>query len=233
MNQWFERLTEQVALAHDEAAVKSTLEKLTGEAGFEAYAYLNLRAETQTAISNYNPQWQHRYFEKSYARIDPVVRKARSQYAAFSWCNETSLRTCRKRWQFYAEAADFGIRSGVTIPITNGFGHIAMLTLASEDPNFSEGPGLDPALAASAVAQMHARLSFLSARPTQYTPIRLKAAELTCLRWSAEGKSMKDIAQIENTTYANVAFFLRNAKTALGAITLPQATALAKEFGLI
>jgi LuxR family transcriptional activator of conjugal transfer of Ti plasmids len=30
-----------------------------------------------------------------------------------------------------------------------------------------------------------------------------------------------------------VAFFLRNAKAALGASTLPQATAMAKEFGLI
>jgi LuxR family transcriptional activator of conjugal transfer of Ti plasmids len=61
----------------------------------------------------------------------------------------------------------------------------------------------------------------------------LKADELTCLRWSAEGKSMRAIAIIENTTYANVAFFIRNAKAALGATTLPQATAMATKFGLI
>ena len=51
--------------------------------------------------------------------------------------------------------------------------------------------------------------------------------------FSLMGKSMKAIAIIENTTYANVAFFLRNAKSALGATSLPQATAMAKEFGLI
>ncbi|MQX77793.1 hypothetical protein GHK80_16825 [Sinorhizobium medicae] len=67
LNQWFERLTEQVAIAHDEAVVKATLEKLSLEAGFGAYAYLNLQAETQTAISNYDVDWQQRYFEKSYA----------------------------------------------------------------------------------------------------------------------------------------------------------------------
>ncbi|WP_158268995.1 LuxR C-terminal-related transcriptional regulator [Ensifer sp. NM-2] len=70
-------------------------------------------------------------------------------------------------------------------------------------------------------------------RPARRSNIRLKSDELTCLRWSAEGKSMNAIAIIENTTYANVCFFLRNAKSALGASTLPQATALAKEFGLI
>ena len=74
MNRWFEHLTEQVTLAHDEVAVKSTLQKMTTEAGFDAYAYLNLQPETQTAISSYAEEWQERYFDKGYARIDPVVR---------------------------------------------------------------------------------------------------------------------------------------------------------------
>jgi len=233
LNQWFERLTEQVALAHDEATVKATLEKLSREAGFGAYAYLNLQAETQTAISNYDVEWQQRYFEKSYALIDPVVRSARDQLEAFAWSNEASLRMSKERRNFYGEAGEFGIRSGITIPIKTGFGRMAMLTLASEEADFALGQSLNPVLAASAVAQLHSRLEGLGAKPTHHTPIRMKSDELTCLRWSAEGKSMKAIAIIENTTYANVAFFLRNAKSALGATSLPQATAMAKEFGLI
>jgi len=233
LNQWFERLTERVALARDDAMVRAILEKLTREAGFGAYAYLNLRAETQTAISNYDVEWQQRYFEKSYALIDPVVRNARNQPEAFAWSNETSLRISKDRRNFYGEAAEFGIRSGVTIPIKTGFGRMAMLTLASEEANCALGQSLNPVLAASAVAQLHAKLENLGGKPTHHTPIRMKSDELTCLRWSAEGKSMKAIAIIENTTFANVAFFLRNAKSALGATSLPQATAIAKEFGLI
>lgn len=233
MNQWFERLIEQVCLAHDEAAVKATLEKLSQEAGFGAYAYLNLQAETHTAISNYDIEWQQRYFEKSYALIDPVMRNAREQIEAFAWSYETSLRMCKERRAFYGEASEFGIRSGITIPIKTGFGRMAMLTLASEKPNFALGQSLNPVLAASAVAQLHSRLQGLGAKSTHRTPIRMNANELTCLRWSAEGKSMRAIAIIENTSYANVAFFIRNAKAALGATTLPQATAMAMEFGLI
>lgn len=233
MNQWFERLIEQIALARDETTAKGTLEKLSREAGFRAYAYLNLQAEKQTAISNYNKDWQHRYFDKSLARIDPVVRNARNKFEAFAWSNEASPKMSRERRHFYSEAAEFGIRSGITVPIKTGFGRMAMFTLASDDANFPGGLTLNPVLAASAVAQLHLRLACLEARPTHHTPIRMKSVELTCLRWSAEGKSMKAIAIIEDMSYANVAFFLRNAKSALGATSLPQATAMAKEFGLI
>lgn len=233
MNQWFERLTERVAVAHDEASVKATLERLTREAGFRVYAYLNLQAETQTAISNYDIEWQQRYFEKSYAFIDPVVLTARDQIEAFAWSNEGMLKMSSERRNFYREAAEFGIRSGITIPIKPGFSRVGMLTLASDEAGFALNKAINPVLAASAVAQLHSRLEGLRAKPTHHTPIRMKPDELICLRWSAEGKSMRAIAVIENTTYANVVFFLRNAKSALGATTLSQATAMAKEFGLI
>lgn len=233
MNQWFERLTEQVTLAQDEDAAKSTLQKLANEAGFSAYAYLSFQADTQTAVSNYALEWQDRYFDQGYAAIDPVVRTARDRFEPFAWSNVSTTRVSKERRKFYGEAAEFGIRSGITIPIKTGFGRMAMFTLASSEVHFAEAQALNPVLAAASFGQVHSRLELMRLKPTRHSNIRMKADELTCLRWSAEGKSMKAIATIENTTYANVCFFLRNAKNALGASTLPQATALAKEFGLI
>ncbi|MBB3458829.1 LuxR family transcriptional activator of conjugal transfer of Ti plasmids [Rhizobium sp. BK313] len=233
MNQWFEHLTEQVSLASDEVAIKSTLQRLALEKGFTAFAYLSLQAETQTAISSYPPEWQERYFLKSYATIDPVISSARSQMEAFAWSHAYSNRTNKERRAFCDEAAEFGIRCGITVPIKTGFGRIAMLTFASNELDVPRARALNPVLAASAVGQVHSRLELIGVHPTRQSPIRLKADELTCLRWSAEGKSMRAIAIIENTSYANVAFFLRNAKAALGATTLPQATAMATKLGLI
>lgn len=233
MNQWFERLTDQVALSHDETMIKAMLERLSREQGFKAYAYLNLKAEFQSAISNYDVEWQQRYFDKAYASLDPVVQNARGRHEAFTWSNDASLKLSKPRRTFYGEAAEFGIRSGITIPIKVAFGHTIMLTLASDSVNFPYEPAVNPALAAAAVAQLHSRLERIGAEPTCQTPIRLKAHELTCLRWSAEGKSMKAIAIIEDMSYSNVTFFLRNAKAALGATTLAQATAIATKLGLI
>lgn len=233
MNQWFERLTEQVALAHEEAAIRSVLEKLSKEAGFRTYAYLKLRAETHTAISNYPLEWQKRYFDKNYAQIDPIVKSAKGSFNAFSWSNEVSHKISKEQRMFHGEASEFGIRSGLTVPVRTGFGRMSLLTLASEEPDFATELIINPTLAATSVAQLHSRLENLRVIPPHPTSIKMKSDELTCLRWSAEGKSMKAISVIENTSYANVVFYLRNAKAALGATTLPQATAMAKELGLI
>lgn len=233
MDQWFERLNEQVTLAYDEDVVKSALEQLTFEAGFSAYAYLRLCGDTQTAISNYDPEWQARYFDQEFASVDPVVRAAKDRYEPFAWSNISTPRMSKERRRFYGEAAEFGIRSGITVPIKTGFGRMAMLTLASNEVDFADGKKLNPILAAASFGQVHSKLELMRLKPTRHSNIRLKASELTCLRWSAEGKSMKAIAIIENTTYSNVSFFMRCAKEALRVTSLPQATAMAKELGLI
>lgn len=233
MNHWFRRLVEQVTLARNEASIAGILEKLTFEAGFRYFAYLNLQAARQAAISNYAEEWQGRYFEKGYACVDPVVLNAKSRPDAFAWSNREIPRMNRTRRDFYGEAAEFGIRSGISVPIDTGFGCMAMLTLASSEADYAEGLDLDPVKAAASFGQVHARIDAMWRQPGRGTTFRLKAEELTCLRWAAEGKRMMDIADLENTTFSNVAFHIRNAKEALGVTTLPHATALAKELGLI
>lgn len=233
MNQWFEKLTEAVMLAQDELGIKQAMQRTAVNAGFSAYAYLSLQAEMPKAISNYAVEWQTRYFEQNYSRIDPVVRDAHGRMEAFAWSNRTAPKMTKARRTFCGEASEFGIRSGISVPIRTGFGRWAMLTFASDDVDFAERQSINPVVAAAAVGQVHSRLELMRVRPTRHQPVPLKADELTCLRWSAEGKSMRAIATIENTTYANVAFFIRNAKAALGVSTLPQATAMAKELGLI
>ncbi|CAK7262323.1 MAG TPA: autoinducer binding domain-containing protein [Shinella sp.] len=233
MNQWFVRLTEQMSLAHDDAAVADVLQKMTSDAGFSYFAYLNLQAETQTAISTYPKEWQVRYFEKKFAHIDPVVLNAKSRPEAFAWSNTVTPGMTKERRAFYGEASEFGIRSGISVPINTGFGRMAMLTLASDEPNAGEGLDFSPVMAAASFGQVHSRMEVMRVRPTRVTRIRMKANELTCLRWCSEGKTARDIADIENTTYGNVRFFIRNAKNALGVTSLAQATALAKELGLI
>jgi LuxR family transcriptional regulator, activator of conjugal transfer of Ti plasmids len=233
LNQWLERLTEQVSLAQCETAVHRALEKITREAGFDRYAYLSLQADTQIAISNYPAEWQRRYFEKSYVEIDPVIRHAQGRQQSFNWSNMPTGRPDRKQTVFFGEAREFGLQSGVTIPFKSGFGRWAMLTFACDEPEFATSKDVDPVTAAIAAATLHAKLSFVQARPTGTTIIQLKAQELTCLRWSAEGKTMKDIATLENISYSTVTFHIRNAKTALGVYSLQHATALATQLGII
>lgn len=233
MDIWTNRLIEGLAVAGDENSARAILAKLTYEAGFSVYSYLTVQGDRASAISNYPAQWQRQYVENCYMDLDPVIIEARARMEAFSWSRETSRRMAKASRHLMGEAAFFGIRSGITVPVSIGYGRLALLSMASPDADRGSQHPLNPVLAAAAVGQLHIRMSMIAAGGSALRRLRIRPEELACLRWSAEGKSMRAIAEIEKTSYANVVFFLRNAKTALGATTLPQATALAKEYGLI
>ncbi|MCA1443765.1 autoinducer binding domain-containing protein [Ensifer sp. IC4062] len=213
---------------------KEALGDLARELGFDSYAYLNLQPVGTFAVSNYPTEWQTRYFGKKFDEIDPVVALARSTMRTFSWSSESS-RVWKSRHirQFYRDADDFGIRSGITIPIAVAFGRVAMLTIASHKQSLSLTKDIDPITAATAVALLHARIEQANIMPTAKLEVRMTAKQALLLKWSAEGKTMRAIATIENMTYHNVNFHLNNARKALNAGTLPQATALATKLKLI
>lgn len=218
----------------NEAMCKEALADLARELGFDHYAYLNVRPVGSFAVSNYPCEWQARYFEKRYNEIDPVVAMAKSTMKTFHWSVDSTSRNATKRVRrFYEEAAEFGLCSGITIPVRAAFGHMSMLTVASHKPSVSLKTDIDEIVATSAVSQLHARLEQKEVESTAKSDVYLTAKQALCLKWSAEGKSMKAIATIENMSYHNVNFHLNNARKALDAGTVAQATALATKLKLI
>lgn len=234
MKIWFQKLTDVSTVARTREMFNEALTDLARELGFEYYAYLNLQPVGTFAVSNYPREWQDRYFSKSFNEIDPVVQIAKSTMKAFTWSSENSpkVRSRRVR-QFYLDAAGFGIRSGITIPVATAFGRMSMLTIASHKPSLSVDRDIDPVAASTAVAQLHVRIEQAEIEPTAKPSIRMTAKQAMMLKWSSEGKSMRAIAAIENMTYANVNFHMNNARRALDAGTQAQATALATKLKLI
>ncbi|WP_292437228.1 autoinducer binding domain-containing protein [Mesorhizobium sp.] len=110
------------------------------------------------AVSNYPNEWQQRYLERDYKNSDPVVKPARARMEAFTWAAESPRKVSSQARRFYAEAGDFRIRSGITIPIRTAFGHMSMLTVASRKPSLSLERDIDQPAAVTAVALLHAKL---------------------------------------------------------------------------
>ena len=233
MRTWFQRLTDVSSLACTEQALKEALAELVQDLGFDGYAYLNVQPVRIFAVSNYAPEWQARYLTQNYAMIDPVVTMAKAQMKAFAWAAAAPRSLSKPLRRFYSEASDFGIRSGISIPVRTAFGHLSMLTLASHKPSLNLETDIDQIAAVTAVAQLHAKMEQQDAEPTASVEIDLKAKQALCLKWSAEGKTMKDIASIEGMSFATVNFHLNNARKALDAGSLAQATALATKLKLI
>lgn len=110
-------LIDEMEVRRDRAGVRQALERFALSAGFERFAYVCTGGPEITGISNYDQQWQLRYLERNLNSIDPVVRRARQLLKPFGWSRQDQRFWSPTFKPFFDEAEDFGIRSGLSMPI--------------------------------------------------------------------------------------------------------------------
>lgn len=185
-------------------------------------------------VSNYPREWQAIYVEKNYLRIDPVVTNAKHGPPLFAWSGEDARRLGRRVvTQFYADAARFGICSGLSVSVPVGFRDRMVFTLAGDRPRVYADGGIDPVTAAVAVAFVHSRLAEAKSDTSLASGIKLSPREAECLRWFAEGVSMPDIAKMLNLSERTVRSYIDEATRKVGAANNRQAGTHAARLGLI
>ncbi|MGV1958765.1 MULTISPECIES: autoinducer-binding transcriptional regulator TraR [Rhizobium/Agrobacterium group] len=228
MQHWLDKLTDLTAIEGDGCILKTGLADVADHFGFTGYAYLHIQHKHIIAVTNYHHDWRSLYFDKKFDALDPVVKRARSRKHVFAWSGEQERPVLSKQERgFYAQAADFGIRSGITIPIRTANGSMSMFTLASERPAIPLDREIDAVAAAAAVGQLHARISFLRTSPTAEDAAWLDPKEATYLRWIAVGKTMEEIADVEGVKYNSVRVKLREAMKRFDVRSKAHLTALA------
>jgi autoinducer binding domain-containing protein len=80
----FQEFVDAIQTATNAEAFERVACRVTQSLGFQRFAYLGLTCDTPMLISSYPKSWTSRYFELGYQRLDPVVRRARSEHALFS-----------------------------------------------------------------------------------------------------------------------------------------------------
>lgn len=231
MNEFFERLVDLCALPANHRDVALRLEHQLKGSGFAYYSYIRFRGEIIDYNSSLPTPWCEEFIRKKYATTDPIVIEAKRRRAITGWMlSPKDTRLTKNVRKMYCELTKLGICSGVSVPVAIGFGHWALFSLLSKSPALPALSTTDPVLASAAVAQLHGALA---GRGGPGGERKLSLREARCLRWIAEGKSLGIAAELEGLSYSGARFFLGSAKTALGAVSLPQATALAREMKLI
>jgi LuxR family transcriptional activator of conjugal transfer of Ti plasmids len=234
MQHWLDKLVDLTALRGDENVLKDALTHLAHNAGFSGYAYLYVRPGHTIAATNYPAEWRSIYFGRKFETIDPIVKRAKSLKRVFAWSREDERRRQSKEERsFFDQAADFGIRSGVTIPIRAANGSTSMFTLASDKSSIDLERDIDPVAAAAAVGQLHTRMSLLPLTPTAQHPGWLDPKEAAYLNWISVGKTMEEAADLEGVKYNSVKSKLEEARKRLKIHTMPHLVALAIRAGLI
>lgn len=210
--------------------------------GFEHFAYVakmpvSLAKPCMCYISGYPEEWRDRYLGLDYIQIDPVVSHCLKHVTPLAWDTVKPPDKKEKRiWQFMGEAREFGLASGVSLPMHGNFGESALLSLTSrENPEQARGR-IRAAL--PYVYLISAYLHEAMRRVTISEELDLNRAELTdrekeCLLWAAEGKTSWETAQILRISERTVIFHLQNAARKLNVVNRQHAVARAVAMGLI
>ena len=111
-------------------------DKVAADIGVCHISYLRLSpdksadASLLAAIVTYSVPWQHRYFEKQYVLIDPVMANGSKAVLPFDWDELVSDDPVVQA--FFMDALSYGVgRNGISIPVRNRRGAYAVVSFTS------------------------------------------------------------------------------------------------------
>jgi LuxR family transcriptional regulator, activator of conjugal transfer of Ti plasmids len=227
----FRKFAETLSSTYDETALCNVAQQVAADLGFNNFVYLRLCDRKPVCISSFPREWLSRYFKEGYERLDPVIRTAKSQPRPFAWeCDDWGARGDGRTRSFFNEASDFGIKSGITIPIASASDQLALMTLSSNRNGLP--PGREQTLAAEYLKLIglyfhaHVDLKTASVLPSQVQCV-LSQREAQCLEWASRGRTTTEVAEIISISARTVTFHLENARKKLNASNITQAVAIA------
>lgn len=170
-------------------------------------------------VSTFPTPWVEHYLSRDYSNVDPTYYQAAVTIFPFRWdtLTEEDWFTAQHR-TFFNEAADFGVRSGLTIPLHGPLSGLATLNLAGD----LDRKELQGAVERNQVELMRVAFSahemmvrFLSLHPDQ-DKVKLTTRERECLLWTSRGKTNWEVGEILSISSETVRFHLKNAMNKMG-----------------
>lgn len=194
----------------------------------------SMDADAAFLHSNYSAKWRSKYDEENMALDDPTISHCATKSIPLIWT--PNIFAGHKQKEMYEEAAEHGLRSGVTLPIHSPNGELGMLCFVSDlKPDKKSPADLNetiPALTCLRDFIGETSLKFMHASNREESPTLTKR-ELECLKWSMSGKSSWDIARILACSEATVNFHFTNIRNKFGASTRREAIVKAIRLGIV
>ena len=138
---------------------------------------------------------------------------------------------------FFDEAREFGIASGMTIPIHDPGGQYSFFSVSSDTGSRTFRDLVEETSLLTQLLALHAHsvtMEFLAADDDDPEPeLRLTDRERECLLWTTQGKTSWEISQIIGRSNATVNYHLQKATRKLDACNKVQAAFKAHERRLL
>ena len=192
--------------------------------GFDSFIYA-LRVPTNFTnaqvimLDGYPQGWVERYFEAAFYDSDPVMAWCLKNIVPLRW-SDLVLEPGSRAQSMMAEAASFGLRDGVTMPVHSPQGELGILSLSLDAPpeRARELAGRAMPYVQLLANHLHAAVRNLNGLFQEGGP-SLTVRERECLSYAADGKTTNEIAQILGLSEATVNFHMNNAMRKLDVVS--------------
>jgi LuxR family transcriptional regulator, quorum-sensing system regulator SolR len=231
---WLEEQWHALLTAQNQQDLLAHLVKTIKLLGFD-YCTFGLRAPYPLTapktllVSNYPEAWLASYHANHYLAIDPIVQHGLRSTEPIVWSNDPSASP------FWEEALAHGIGYGWSQAYCNTQKFSGMLSLARSHELLSAKELAVNALHLSWLTQLvyAGFYRFMTPELTIALEVTLTEREKEILRWTADGKSAEQIAEILAMGERTVHFHINHVLDKLGAANKTAATVQAALLGLI
>lgn len=201
------------------------------ELGYGAFIYA-LRLPTAFAearvvqIKGYPEPWLERYWENAFFAVDPVIDYCSHHVLPVEWQRLVPRMSTAGR-RMMNEAGDFGLRSGLSMPLHGPHGELGILSFARAEMRRPPAEVRRALLVVQLVAA-YAHEAVRRVEGAVATEVAtLSVRERECLRWAADGKTSWEISQLFNISERTVNFHFDNTVAKLKASNRQHAIAKA------
>lgn len=176
--------------------------------------------QREILVDGWPAEWHLRYVSEDHFSHDPCVARCRHSPEPFLWGDLPAARLFKRAKLVMDEAAEFGLKEGICVPVHVPLAGPGVVTAASDRVEIP--PSAMPFIETLCVHTFRSLLALgTSGQRDGAAPLTAREREL--LEWSAQGKSTEDIACILGVTRNTVESHQRNIRGKLDAINVSHA----------
>ncbi|WCM90271.1 autoinducer binding domain-containing protein [Acidovorax sp. NCPPB 3576] len=233
LQSWRQEISECFSNETCKKRIFKKIKSAAADLGFERCAYtlyipVPISRPQVYQVDDFPEEWQKRYSLADYHHIDPSVAHCRKSERPVVW-NDELFASAPELWR---EAQSHGLKVGWSQANQNTGSLRGVLTLVRSSVPLAEAElkVSEPLMSFLASASYEAMGRAMKALHGTHQKAFLTSRELETLKWTADGKTMGDIAQILDVSENTVRFHLKNATAKLQS---PNKTAAAVKAALL
>lgn len=233
---WRDERLDILSSATDRQTLFDRLALVVRELGFDHCSYgirspLPISDPKIMVFNNYCQYWRERYNQMNYFVVDPTVKHGMSSLLPLVW-SDGVFAQARNFWE---DARGQGLCHGWAQPCRDPAGTTGMVSVARSHEPLTELELQDKVPRLAWITQvLHVKMTELVIdKLLPDREVRLSDREREVMRWTAEGKSAGEIAEILRLSERTVNFHIGNVVHKLNAANKTAAAVRASMLGLL